>query len=250
MPTRDRQFRHPSWPDLFLCHSHRDRRFVRRVARDLQRLAVSVWYAEWELEVGDSLHACIGEALERSAFVGVVLSPDSVASRWCQSELDQALAREKRTGGTVVLPLLYRRVPLPPFLEGRLYLNFSRSYFKALARLVGFLQMIPPRELADRLSLNRPKSIDDVYDVLRDLFPPSSRVRVLAAQKYKDIQDALGRAGVDIRSDLFRVLTHDDTPVLCFDGGWEAERQIMATRRMVREIAEQEESEQRPERDK
>ena len=78
-------------PQLFLCHSSKDKEFVRRLASDLKELSVRVWLDEWELEPGDSLHDCIGSALQESAYVGVVLSPDSVASKWCNRELQTAL---------------------------------------------------------------------------------------------------------------------------------------------------------------
>ena len=58
---------------LFICYSHNDAEFARQLARDLESLHVQVWLDEWELEVGDALHTCVGEALEKSDFVGVVL---------------------------------------------------------------------------------------------------------------------------------------------------------------------------------
>lgn len=86
---------------IFLCHSHTDKVFVRQLAKDLEFLDVAVWFDEWELSVGDSLHGCIGAALNCAAFIGVVLSPDSIMSKWCRDELEQALSREKRTGAKI-----------------------------------------------------------------------------------------------------------------------------------------------------
>jgi hypothetical protein len=67
-------------PDIFLCHSKKDLAFVRRLARDLHELRVYAWFDEWELGPGDSLHDSITRALEQSAHIGVVVSPDSVES--------------------------------------------------------------------------------------------------------------------------------------------------------------------------
>ena len=55
---------------FFLCHSHSDKPFVRRLARDLSELAVDVWLDEWELAPGDSLHGCIGDAISSVAIRG------------------------------------------------------------------------------------------------------------------------------------------------------------------------------------
>ncbi len=138
-------------PTLFLCHSSRDKRFARRIARDLSGLGVAVWYDDWQLEAGDSLHDCIAKAIEESSCVGVVLSPDSMNSRWCKAELSQALAREKRTGEKLVLPILYRRVEIPPILEDRLYLHFSRLYWIKLASLASILLGIDRQIIAPLL---------------------------------------------------------------------------------------------------
>jgi hypothetical protein len=60
-------------PDLFLSHSSRDKTFVRQLADDLTFCEIDVWLDEWELQVGDSLHDLIGNALEQSRFIGVVI---------------------------------------------------------------------------------------------------------------------------------------------------------------------------------
>src|SRR6266404_4739424 len=109
-------------PHLFLCHSSKDKKFVRQLADELTELSVDVWLDEWELQPGDSLHECIGSALESSAYIGIVLSPDSVESKWCRSELQAALAREMNLSRKLALPILCRRVSLPIFLADRLYL--------------------------------------------------------------------------------------------------------------------------------
>jgi TIR domain len=100
---------------IFLCHSSTDKEFVRTLASDLSTLWVSPWFDEWELGPGDSLHGSIGKALSESAYLGIVISPDSVDSVWCNSELNSALAREKKESKTVVLPLILRDAKLPVF---------------------------------------------------------------------------------------------------------------------------------------
>lgn len=160
-------------------------------------LCANVWLDEWELQVGDPLHICIGKALEQAAYVAVVISPDSVKSRWCQAELEQALTREKRTGKKVVLPLIHRRVMLPPFLEGRMYLDFSDSYFGSLAQLAAFLHGAPRKKVASHLATNEPNSLDQVKRFLADVLPTTSPVRALVAKKFIRIMNALRAAGIE-----------------------------------------------------
>ena len=56
---------------------------------------------------------------------GVVPSPRSIKSRWVQKELETAMSKEIETGSVVVLPLLYEKCELPPFLHGKLYADFT-----------------------------------------------------------------------------------------------------------------------------
>src|SRR5437899_45017 len=107
-------------PHVFLCHSHADKPFVRRIAKELDELNVDVWLDEWELSTGDSLHDCIGSALDASAYVAVTLSRHSIRSKWCRSELRAALAREMTLNRNLVLPILRQRVRVPAFLADRL----------------------------------------------------------------------------------------------------------------------------------
>lgn len=203
--------------DVFLCHSHKDKRFVRRLATHLEGLSISVWYDDWELSVGDSLHRCIGLALERSSYVGVVLSPNSVASRWCQDELDQALTREKKIGRKVALPLLYRRVHIPPFLDSRLCINFSHSYLDALARLAGFLHQVPLRQLDAQLRRQSRRSYEKVQALIQHLRSTSPRAKILSKKQYKRFEDGLREIGLKIDPESFEIRTRDGTPIYCVD---------------------------------
>ncbi len=175
-------------PHLFLCHSHEDKPFVRRLARDLGKLSIEAWLDERELRIGDSLHRSIGDAIEASAYFAVLLSPDSTKSKWCRDELEQALTREKRIGRKFVLPLLYRRVQAPPFVEGRLHVNFSRSYLKGLAELAGFILEIHPGTLCDKIADHSPKTIADVDVILKLARDPLKNTVVLSEDDYSTLQ--------------------------------------------------------------
>ncbi len=188
---------------IFLCHSHADKDFARRLATDLDSLSVPVWLDEWELRVGDSLHTCIGKALCESAFVGVILSPDSIASRWCRSELDQALSQEKRTGATLVLPLLCRPVLPPPFLEGRLYLSFYESYFASLCHLAALSEGLNIKPLYKRLATEPPRSINDAQQLLTLTRASGETLRIMPAVDYHAIQSILKRNQLDIPDSHF-----------------------------------------------
>lgn len=86
---------------------------------------VRVWIDEAELGIGDSLIEKISEGVSSVDFLAVVLSPDAVASRWVQKEVEIAMNREISGRSLTVLPLLYKNCKLPLFLEGKVYADFT-----------------------------------------------------------------------------------------------------------------------------
>jgi len=110
---------------IFLSHNYKDKEFVRRLANDLRAYGVKVWVDEAEILVGDSLIQKISEGIEEMEYLGVVLSPNSVDSNWVQREIEVATNKEINGRKVKVLPILYRNCKMPPFLEGKLYADFT-----------------------------------------------------------------------------------------------------------------------------
>lgn len=110
---------------IFLSHNHADKPFVRRLAQDLQTAGVRVWIDEAEIMIGDSLIEKIRQGIDEMEYVGVVLSQNSVESRWVQEELDIAMNQQIEGRRVKVLPLLLDDCELPGFLQGKLYADFQ-----------------------------------------------------------------------------------------------------------------------------
>lgn len=117
--------------DVFICHSSGDKRFVRRVANDLGARGFKVWFDEFEMLPGDSLYDKIQHGIRTSAWFVVVLSPDSVGSKWCRRELHHALEEEFERGRVYVVPALYRQCEVPGFLKEKLWADFRSKKYKA-----------------------------------------------------------------------------------------------------------------------
>lgn len=194
---------------LFLCHSSRDKVFVKKLANDLESMHVKVWLDDWELGVGDSLHRCVGEALLEASYIAVVLSPDSIESKWCQDELEQALTIEKRLDKIIVFPLICRPVKLPPFLDGRLYLDLTSSYFPSLTHLSGIVLNVDKASLLRRISKRPPKSFRECLSILSDVKQAAFKNLTIKVEDYIEIRDILSRYGIHIPSDRFNVSSLD-----------------------------------------
>jgi len=123
---------------IFLSHSHADKAFVRRLARDLLNEGQKVWIDEAEIFVGDSLIEKISQAMDQIDFVAAIISKTSVKSEWVKRELDIAMNREIDEKRVVVLPILIDDVVLPVFLRGKLYADFRRpeNYEEGLGLLL------------------------------------------------------------------------------------------------------------------
>ncbi len=122
--------------DLFVSYSSKVKPFVERLASDLMRHGVKIWVDAFEMQIGDSLNRKIQQGISSSGWLGIVLSPDSVASPWVEKELNAALALELERQSVFVLPLLYRECKIPLFLRDKVYADFRNSYDAGLAALL------------------------------------------------------------------------------------------------------------------
>ncbi len=122
------QTRKTAYHGLFLAHSSEDKAFVRELRTALKSRGVEkVWLDEVEIKLGDSLMIKIQGGISESEYFGVVLSPRSVSSPWVQRELEAAMTLELHAQSVKVLPLLYEKCDLPPFIESKLYADFTST---------------------------------------------------------------------------------------------------------------------------
>lgn len=122
---------------IFMCHSSVDKPFVEKLAKDLKRLGLNVWYDGWEIKVGDSITWKIEKGIHENEFLGVILSQDALESEWVKSELSSAWAKQMKLKKVVVLPVLYRDCDIPLFLADKRYADFRSDYQKGLTELAG-----------------------------------------------------------------------------------------------------------------
>jgi len=121
---------------VFVSHSSEDKAFVRRLVSDLESRGIPVWYDEFDLRVGDSLGQRIGQGIEESGWLLVVLSEHSVQSPWVQKELNAAFALEMSRRDVFILPAVIDGCRIPLFLGDRVYADFRSSYENGLSALL------------------------------------------------------------------------------------------------------------------
>lgn len=113
--------------DLFISYSSKDRPSVSEFVEILRAHGLTVWFDAFEMQPGDRLRDRIGEGIERSRYMVVVLSEHSINAPWVRTELDSAMMRELDERRVVVIPMLHGRVTqqlLPADLRGKHYLEW------------------------------------------------------------------------------------------------------------------------------
>jgi len=113
---------------VFISYSHLDDEFAEKLCMELIKHHVPVWRDKRQLQVGDSITDSVEEALEKASFSCVVLSVNSVNSKWVKREIDAALTREMEDPEFSILPLVIDDCKLPLFLRDKLYADFRLDF--------------------------------------------------------------------------------------------------------------------------
>lgn len=126
-------------PSIFLSHKSIDKPFVEKLAKDLKRLGVNVWYDKWEIKTGESITWKIENGIRENEYFGIVLSPEALNSEWVKSELSSAWVKQMQTKKVVILPIYYRDCEIPYFLADRKYADFRNDYLSGFEELISAL---------------------------------------------------------------------------------------------------------------
>jgi hypothetical protein len=129
---------HVGSPRVFVSHSHSDKHFAHRLCADLNAHGADTWIDEADLRIGESLLEKLGNAIAEVDYIGVVLTPRSVASQWVRYELEQAVSHQRFGRPLQLLPILLEPCNLPGILAGRLFADFTdvMNYEVALRSLL------------------------------------------------------------------------------------------------------------------
>jgi tetratricopeptide (TPR) repeat protein len=114
--------------DLFISYNRVDESWAGKLATRLeQEGGFKVFFAPWDILPGESIDARLEHSLAKSRKVGLIMSPESVASEWVNEErytthnIDTA-RKERR-----LIPLYRRSCDIPPFLEHIRYIDFRED---------------------------------------------------------------------------------------------------------------------------
>ncbi len=107
--------------DAFVCYDVEDRPQRDAVVRALSRHAITTWQHDRDIRSGATSEQAILDGIAGATNLLYFISPRSVASQYCQIELDYALSLNKR-----IIPILLQATsPLPDAVRELQYIEFQ-----------------------------------------------------------------------------------------------------------------------------
>ena len=125
---------------VFLSHSSKDKELVLSLAVDLKERGIDSWLDVNDILPGESIIDKINDGLEKSDFVLLFLSKNSVTSNWVKKEWETILWDEVNTGKTKIIPIKLDDASIPKILQTKKYIDFSIDYNRGLIELVEALK--------------------------------------------------------------------------------------------------------------
>ncbi|SFU11211.1 TIR domain-containing protein [Kosakonia arachidis] len=127
---------------IFISHSSFDKPFAKKLCMDLEANGFVPWLDEWEISVGESIPEKISSGLHDADFIIVILSENSVNSKWVEREWQIKYWSEIESGNVNVLPLLYQDCVIPDLLKTRKYADFRTDFNQGLHDLINALRYL------------------------------------------------------------------------------------------------------------
>ena len=127
--------------EVFLSHSSRDRKLAAKIAAVVRTHGIPVWYSATNIVGAQQWHDEIGAALKRCDWFIIILSPNSVKSKWVKRELLFALNDDRFKDR--IVPILCKTCDLDQLswtLSNFQLVDFTRGEekgYRALMRVWG-----------------------------------------------------------------------------------------------------------------
>jgi internalin A len=105
---------------IFISYSHQDKSFAKKLANQLEKEGMRVWWDFDSLKGGQDWQKEIERAIKQSDFFLVTLTPDAVKSEWVGNEIIYANQAQK-----TIIPLRLKPCHIPISLIQKQYIDFE-----------------------------------------------------------------------------------------------------------------------------
>jgi TIR domain len=124
----------PRAPSAFVSYAHDDEQFVIALIKHLLDQGLDVRYDRVALHIGESLTRAIAREVTNGDFLIAVVSPNSVQSEWCQTEVALAMNQGINQRRPKVLPVRFGGVEMPPMLQDTVWVDANLDNQETVAR--------------------------------------------------------------------------------------------------------------------
>lgn len=122
---------------VFVSYSHKDRDIVDTILSRFESDGIDYWIDYEEMLIGQVIDREISEAIQKSWLFLIVLTPNSISSKWVERELDEA-SHEEVERGKIILPVVakgLRSADLPPRIRRKFCADLSDDFESGYAKL-------------------------------------------------------------------------------------------------------------------
>jgi WD40 repeat protein len=128
---------------VFLAWAEGDRPLMEPIRHRLMREGFTLWVSKTDIETGADFVQLIRRGIEEADNIVYLISPESLASPYCQDEINYALSLHKR-----IIPLLMRAadpISIPEALRSLQYIDFAdnttqQQFDNDIAKLIRILR--------------------------------------------------------------------------------------------------------------
>jgi tetratricopeptide (TPR) repeat protein len=103
--------------DLFISHNKAEKAWARELVAALKKHGITYFFDEESIGLGENIVAALNKGLESSRHVALILSPDSVRSRWVELEWACAVYEDADASCRRVIPILKSDCEIPLVLR-------------------------------------------------------------------------------------------------------------------------------------
>ena len=121
---------------MFISYQYADKELAHSLEVELRARGAETWIDSKNLRLGDSMIERISQAIAEGYFLVALVSPASVKSEWCRTELGYAMSKAISDRRVAVLPLRVNEAEMPPILTGRKWEELGTANVAAVAGLI------------------------------------------------------------------------------------------------------------------
>lgn len=161
--------------DFFISYNKVDKQWAEWVAWALEEKDYSVLIQEWDFRPGNNFAVRMDDALKEASVLISILSPDYLASEYCQAEWTSKFCEDPTGTQRTIIPIRVRKTAIDGLLQARIYIDLveleEEQAKETLLRGVSSERAKPthpPRYPGVEIALKRPKfpgTLPDIWNV-------------------------------------------------------------------------------------